>query len=246
MMLPMHDPVLKPIVGIVPIRGGSKGFPGKNIHPFSGEPLFLRAVNQALRHADCCILTTDIEEVLSAPVPEGCILLRRPAELAADETPMAPVLQHALTATGHRIGTALLLQATSPLRTDADVASAFERMGSGDHDLVLSVCAADRGILKYGLLEGNRFEPVMRPDFCFTNRQDLPAVFRPNGAVYVFDIAKFLARGTLASSRIGAIVMPEERSIDIDTHDDLVRAERLLGVAMRTIGAPSDVTGGNP
>ncbi|MEO1549591.1 MAG: acylneuraminate cytidylyltransferase family protein, partial [Pseudomonadota bacterium] len=62
--------------------------------------------------------------------------------------------------------------------------------------------------------------------YCFANRQDLPAVYRPNGAVYVFTTQAFLAAGAIPSQRMGAVVMPQDRSWDIDTASDFARAEQ--------------------
>lgn len=218
------------IVAIVPARGGSKGLPGKNIRVLAGEPLYLRAVHQGLRLAPHCIVTTDIADILASRPPAGGQWIRRPANLALDDTPIDPVLAHALTEAGLTCGTAVLLQPTSPLRNDEDIRRAMTLFRTGAYDLVLSVCETDAGILKYGTLEDERFVPVSKPEYCFTNRQELPGVVRPNGAVYVFDIARFIAHESLASTRIGAILMPAVRSIDIDTQADLDEAERRLAI----------------
>jgi N-acylneuraminate cytidylyltransferase len=60
------------------------------------------------------------------------------------------------------------------------------------------------------------------------NRQQLPPVYRPNGAVYVFDADWFAANGSLASRSIGFVEMPEERSLDIDTAEDFGRISAML------------------
>ena len=80
------------IIAIVPVRAGSKGLPGKNVRLLDGEPLYLRAVKQALRLVDCCVISTDISEILHAPAPKRTQLLRRPPELATDQTVMAEVV----------------------------------------------------------------------------------------------------------------------------------------------------------
>lgn len=217
------------LVAVVPVRGGSKGLPGKNLRPLAGVPLWRRAVDQGLTAgADEVVVTTDIAEILDAPTAPGLRLLARPAELARDDTPMAPVLTHALKALQGptRI---VLLQATSPLRAIDDIRAAVALHETGRYELVKTVTPTDAGILKYGTLDGERFVPVSDPAYCFTNRQSLPPVMKPNGAVYVFDRDWFLARGTLATDSIGAVVMPPERSFDIDTADDFARAEALIG-----------------
>lgn len=216
------------LVAVVPVRGGSKGLPGKNLRPLAGVPLWLRAVRQGLEAGAATVLvSTDIAELLARPPEPGIRMLARPPELSGDRVPMAPVLVHAL---GQLPGPArvVLLQATSPMRRIADIRAAVALHARGGFDLVKTVTPADAGILKYGTLDGDRFRPVSDPAYCFANRQSLPPVMRPNGAVYVFDRDWFLARGSLATERIGAVPMPQELSFDIDTEADFRRAEAAL------------------
>ncbi len=213
---------------VIPLRAGSKGLPSKNIRLLAGKPLYRHAVDQALAAgAARVVITTDMPEVLWAELPTQVALVERPAELAGDHVPMAPVLQHALqTADVH--GTVVLLQATSPLRRPADIEAALGVFAGGYFELVMSVTEADRGVLKWGTLRGNRFQPLSDPAHCFANRQSLPAVVRPNGAIYVTDADGFVARGSFVSERIGVLQMPLERSQDIDSLEDFERCEALL------------------
>lgn len=214
---------------VIPLRGGSKGLPGKNTRPLAGKPLYRHAVDLALSAgARRVMISTDIAEVLAASLPSAVQVLQRPAELCADDVPMAPVVLQVLQA-GQVQGPVVLLQATSPLRQVADVQAALEQLASGDFDLVMSVAQADRGVLKWGQLEADgRFQPLSRPEYCFANRQSLPPVFKPNGAVYAFQAAWFLNNRSFVSDRIGGIPMPAERSHDIDNLSDFERCEELL------------------
>jgi len=218
-------------LAILPLRAGSKGLAKKNLRPIAGKPLYRHTLDQALRTVGRCAITTDIPELLSGEVPDGCIVIERPEELAGDRTPINPVLAHMfeqLESAGELPETAVLLQATSPLRLDDDVRAAIDLYEKGDFELVMSVTSADSGILKYGFLDGGRFDAVARPEYCFENRQDLPQVVRPNGAVYVFSPETFRRNGGLATQSIGAVEMPVARSIDIDDEDDLKAAEAIL------------------
>ena len=213
---------------VIPLRAGSQGLPGKNVRELAGRPLYRHSVDQALAAGAARVLiSTDIPEVLQAALPAGVVCIERPPELAGHTVPMDPVLLHALRA-GAVAGPVVLLQATSPLRDASDITASLKVFARGDHDLVMSVTDADRGVLKWGRVDGDRFVPLSDPAYCFSNRQSLPPVVRPNGAVYVFDAAAFLARGTLACERIGVVQMPPERSHDIDTLHDFERASALL------------------
>lgn len=218
-------------LAIIPLRAGSKGLPGKNLRRLAGKPLYEHSLEQALRVVGRCAITTDIADVLMSRPGKQCRLIPRPADLAGDETPMTPVLMHVfeyLSQRGTLPETAILMQATSPLRRDEDIRTALDLYRSGQHSLVMSVVKSNPGILKHGFVEDGCFRPVSRPEYCFSNRQALPGIVRPNGAVYVFSPAEFLQRGGLATQSIGAVEMPEECSIDIDTAGDLQHAESRL------------------
>jgi len=217
-----------PWTAVIPLRSGSKGLPGKNTRVLAGKPLYRHAVDLALQAgAHRVILSTDILEILQAQLPQGVVALQRPVELCGDTVPMAPVLAHALKAASCE-GVVVLLQATSPMRQLADVESALQVFATGKHELVMSVTEADRGVLKWGQIEGDRFVPFSDPAHCFSNRQSLPSVVKPNGAIYVMDAAWLMARESFVSEKIGVVQMSAAHSQDIDTLADFERCEAAL------------------
>src|SRR5687767_807719 len=115
---PTH--LVDPCLAVIPARGGSRGLPGKNIRPLLGLPL----IGHTLRCAALApglatvVVTTDSPEIADVAKGLGArVPFLRPAELARDETPMFPVLRHALTEMeridGVRYETLLLLDPTS-------------------------------------------------------------------------------------------------------------------------------------
>jgi N-acylneuraminate cytidylyltransferase len=114
------------------------------------------------------------------------------------------------------------------LREDADIESAVALHANGAYDIVMSVVARDRGVLKYGTLNGNHFVAMRDPAYCFENRQALPEVYGPNGAVYVFSAARFMESEGFPTARIGVVEMPANRSTDIDTAEDFRRVEDFM------------------
>src|SRR5689334_9403842 len=110
------------VLGLVPARGGSKGVPGKNVRRLAGHTL-LDYTARAARDAgviDRVILSTDSAEIAQAGRRAGLeVPFTRPASLAADDTPMLPVIEHAIaemTRSGWTPDIIVLLQPTSPLR----------------------------------------------------------------------------------------------------------------------------------
>ena len=217
-----------PWTAVIPLRRGSKGLPGKNIRLLADKPLYMHSVDVALEAgAQRIIISTDIADVLSSVLPPRVQVIERPSDLCGEEVPMAPVLLHALQVAACE-GAVVLLQATSPLRKVADVLSALDVFAKGRFDLVMSVTEADRSVLKWGRVEGDRFVPLSDPAHCFSNRQSLPPVVRPNGAVYVMQAQWFIASRSFVSERIGLVHMSPERSQDIDTLADFERCEAAL------------------
>ena len=213
---------------IIPLRKGSKGLPGKNIRLLNGKALYLYTLDQAIASgADKIVISTDIPEVIAGNHPDCVIVLPRPLNLCSDTTTMAPVLLHAIQACD-LIGNIVLMQVTSPLRRVEHLEEALKMYASGRFDLVMSVAQADSVVLKWGTLNGDLFEPLRDSSYSFTNRQLLPEVVKPNGAVYVLGAEWFLNGKSFVSDRIGVIRMSAEDSCDIDTLNDFNACEKLL------------------
>jgi N-acylneuraminate cytidylyltransferase len=212
----------------IPVRGGSKGLVKKNIRLLAGKPLYFHAIDVALAAgASRIIISTDISEILTANLPPTVEVISRPVELCDDSVPMAPVFLHGLQK-AKVSGPVVLLQATSPLRDVSDVQAALKLLMDGGFDLVIAVTEAERSILKWGMLQGSQFLPLARTEYCFSNRQDLPQVYKPNGAVCAMQAEWFLRNKSFVSEHIGSIVMPIERSHDIDNLEDFERCEELM------------------
>ncbi|MSQ57863.1 MAG: acylneuraminate cytidylyltransferase family protein [Limnohabitans sp.] len=213
---------------VIPLRAGSKGLPNKNTRLLAGKPLYRHSLDLALScGASQVVITTDIEEILNQSFPSNITLVKRPTHLCADDVAMAPVLLHVIEASACS-GTLILMQATSPLRQAQDIKKSLDLYSNQDFDLVMSVTTADNGVLKWGTVKGRQFIPIADPSFCFSNRQSLPPVFKPNGAIYVMNAQWFLKNKSFVTPRIGMIEMPLDRSFDIDTAHDLQHCETLL------------------
>ena len=213
---------------IIPLRKGSKGLPGKNVRLFGGKPLFLHSLDYAINSgADKIVISSDIPEVLTRDYPDNVIALPRPSALCSGTTEMAPVIHHVMEFCGLK-GTIVLLQATSPLRRRVHLRQALEVYEAGSYDLVMSVTKADSTVLKWGTLNGDVFVPLKDPKYSFANRQNLPEVVKPNGALYVMGAEWFSENKSFVSDKIGVIRMSAEDSLDIDTLSDFDVCEEML------------------
>jgi N-acylneuraminate cytidylyltransferase len=215
-------------VAVVPARAGSKGLPGKNIRPLGGKPLYMHAVDEALKAgASKVIISTDIEDIIRADLPQAVIVCQRPEHLAGDNVSMSEVLLSLKKMISDDIF--ILLQPTSPLRKCQHILSALNIYYENDYELVMSVTEVDSSVLKYGLVSGEScFNPINNPNYCFSNRQSLPKVVKPNGAIYVTNTDSFYKNKGFPVSKIGYYAMPSIDSLDIDVLQDFEKVKSLF------------------
>ena len=110
------------VLAIIPARGGSKRLPRKNVRDFLGRPLIAWTIIEAQKseYIDTIVCSTDDDEIENIAKLYGCVVLRRPAELATDEATMSDVVLNVMDChSDHRV--IVVLQPTSPLRTVADI-----------------------------------------------------------------------------------------------------------------------------
>lgn len=225
-----------PIVGIIPARGGSKALPKKSIVLCAGRPLLAYTCQAALesRMLDRVYLSTDDEEIAS--VAKGCgveVPFLRPAELAADDTPMVEVLRHALAwleRQGQRPRALALLQPTSPLRHARHIDEAIEMFTKTGADSVVSVTEIPHQFSPVSALNmnGDSLAPYMNSQPLIARRQDKPKVYARNGPAILVVSKSTLERGELYGSDSRGYFMPRECSIDVDDAMDLAMAECLM------------------
>lgn len=220
-------------LAVIPARGGSKGLPGKNLRPLAGRPLLAWTI-EAARQAgtvDRVILTSDDPAIMEAARAWGCEApFQRPAELADDTTPTQAALHHAMEMmAGQGFTHVLLLQPTSPLRTAADIDAAGRLLEASGAPACVSVCRLDKPLeWLYTQDREGLLAPAIEARSRVSRRQDGTPVCTPNGALYLARWDWIRARADFFGPGVIGYPMPAERSLDIDTLDDLERAEALL------------------
>ncbi|MGA8146598.1 MAG: acylneuraminate cytidylyltransferase family protein [Gallionellaceae bacterium] len=224
-----------PIVAFIFARGGSKGVPHKNIRSFLGRPLIARAIDVARESVliDRVVVSTEDEEI--AEIARACgaeVPFMRPAELASDSAPEFLVWKHALSAlaaVGEPVGTFLSIPATSPLRSVEDVDACIHLLQTEDTDLVLTVTPARRHPMFNMVTVGvdGLVRLAMTQDQPIQRRQDAPPVYDVCTVGYAAQPEFVLRSKALLGGRTRAVVVPEERSLDIDTEMDFLFAEFL-------------------
>jgi len=222
------------VIAVVPARGGSKSIPGKNIKPLLGKPLLGWSIDVAreVTEIDRIIVSTDDQQIASVGKALGAEIYSRPAHLATDEALVIDSLKdllQRLEAEGEVPGWVVLLEPTCPLRSPDDVRKCLELVAGGQFDSVATFKDADLNPHRaWRLVDGipEVFIPGAVP---WLPRQKLPKAYQLNGAVYIFR-ASLLAEEakSLLVGRLGAVMMPRERSQDIDDHLDFMIVEAIM------------------
>jgi CMP-N-acetylneuraminic acid synthetase len=229
------------VLGLIPARGGSKGVPRKNIKLLCGKPLLQYTAEAALsaRLLTRVILTTEDEEI--AAVGRSCGLevpFLRPAELARDDTPTLPVVQHAikwLEDHGETYDAVCLLQPSSPLRRAEEIDGCIQLLEASGADAVVTVLPVpaeynphwvylrdETGLLH---LSSGQAEPPPQ-------RQSLPAAFHREGSVYVTRRDVLMIGNSLYGQRLEGYLIASDQRVNIDSRADWNHAEEILDRAI--------------
>ena len=225
------------VLGLIPARGGSKGVPRKNVRELGGKPLIAYSIDaaRAATRIDRVVVSTEDEEIAAISKSLGAeVPFVRPGALAQDDTPMLPVIVHALKtviADGWMPDAVCLLQPTFPFRRPEDIDACIDALSARGADCVISVHRVPHhfnphwvyfeqpdGTLR--LATGER-EPIPR-------RQELPPAFHRSGAIYVTRAAVITEQGSLYGDSVVGYETSTENSYNIDTIEDWERAEAQI------------------
>ena len=225
------------VLGIVPARGGSKGIHRKNLQLLNGKPLIAYTAEAAFgaRRLTRVVLSTDDQQIADVGQSWGLeVPFLRPAELAADDTPTLPVIQHVLArleAAGDRFDAVCILQPTAPFRRPEFIDGCIQALEDSEADSVVTVLPVPDAHNPHwvyfkgsdGCLRLSTGEPAPIP-----RRQDLPPAFHREGSVYVTRRNVVMDQNSIFGARLIGFPVDPRDSIDINSPEDLARAEMLL------------------
>jgi CMP-N,N'-diacetyllegionaminic acid synthase len=207
-----------------------------------GKPLLAWTLEQVVesKYLDTIVLSSDSREILLlGRTFEDVITIRRPDELAQDNTPTLPALQHAVNyiekGMGEQVDYIIEIRATSPLKTTEDIDGCIERLIETGADSVIGVTALEdhHPARAKWLDEQGRIRDFI-PENPSGRRQDLtPKAYVRNGTIYALKRDAVMGpNGKLFGHEFSlGYEMPAERSVNIDTELDWKLAELLMGGA---------------
>lgn len=223
-------------VAFIPVRGGSKSIPLKNIKPISGKPLVYWTVKAACgcKYIDKVFIATDSDKIKEtvegfkegseAELFKKAEVIGRSAESASDtaSTEFA-MLEFADKVEFDNI---VLVQATSPLLVSLDLDRGFEAFGEENVDSVLSVVRQKR--FHWGNDENGFAHPTNYDVFHRPRRQEFDGYLVENGAFYISSKEDLLKSKNRVSGNIKAVEMNEDTFFEIDEPSDWVIIEALM------------------
>jgi CMP-N-acetylneuraminic acid synthetase len=230
------------VLALVTARGGSKGVPRKNLHPFCGLPLIAHTIAVARRApvVGRCVTSTDDAEIADVARAHGSeVPFLRPTELAGDDTPDLPVFQHALAWLAehedYRPDVVVHLRPTSPLRRPEHIERAVELLRRHpEADSVRTVSPPSQNPFKMWRVVDGVLRPLVPTDLpepYNLPRQKLPQVYWQNGYV---DVAwtRTIAKGSMTGADILPLVIDDLLPVDLDS----VEAFEIAEAAVRRLG----------
>jgi len=221
------------LVAVIPVRGGSKGIPRKNLYRLGQDTLLERAIKLGLAcgRVDRVVVSTDDAEMQEIASRYGVAAPRlRPAHLATDTARTVDVVLDLLGQINVADACVLLLQATSPLRTLSDLEQLLDifESATGDAEAIVSLTKQDDPHPdKIQKIEEGFVHPYLNVD-SMVPRQTLPTVYRFNGAFFLTDTRVLRSKGTFMPPRTLPYIMPPERSINLDSMLDLYLLDALI------------------
>jgi CMP-N,N'-diacetyllegionaminic acid synthase len=224
-------------VALIPARGGSKGFPRKNLAFFLGEPLIIHTIRYALASKifSRVIVTTDDLEIAKISVEHGAEVPKlRPSELATDDASMIEVIKYCINEYNLSVYNSLvLLDPTSPIRNSIDLKHVVEEVESNPViDGIVSISQPYYNPLWLGVEKGvgGLIKPMFKNESRRYGRQDFDEFWRINGLIYCWKMTKAItiSNSYLADFKMSYIETPEIDSVAIDYKVQLTMLESLI------------------
>jgi CMP-N,N'-diacetyllegionaminic acid synthase len=223
----------QPVTAIIPVRGGSKGVPGKNLYRLGRDTLLERTIKLAKKcqYIDRTLVTTDHPEMHTIAASYGVSSSTlRPAYLATDDAKTVDVILHLIDAEKIEEGYILLLQVTSPLRTLDDLSGLCRTFDEANPsvDAIVSLTAHDDPHPdKIQKIENGYVQSYLGVE-SMVPRQYLPKVYRLNGAFYLTHADILKSKHTFLPEKTLPFIMPKERSVNLDNMMDIYLLETMV------------------
>ncbi len=219
------------------VRGGSKGVKGKNLKNLNGKPLLSHTIIQAIESNifDKVVVSTDSDDLIAIAREYGAeVFFKRSDNLSSDTAGKIDVFKDVLLRSeeyyGKKYDYIVDLDATAPLRLVSDIINSFDQFIKDNNDNLITAMPSRRSPY-FNLIEMDENKNVFlskKPKELLLRRQDSPKCFDMNASIYIWKRDALLVSDDVFLNNTGLYVMPEERSIDIDSELDFKFVEFLM------------------
>ncbi|MEW6235627.1 MAG: acylneuraminate cytidylyltransferase family protein [Candidatus Omnitrophota bacterium] len=236
----MTEKAIPHTLAVIPARGGSKGLPRKNVRLLGGIPLIAHTIRAALRsRIERVVISTDDEEIAKIAKGWGAeVPFLRPLEYAGDSATSLSVLLHTLRFLEEKEeyspNHVVFLQPTSPFRNARHIDEALDKhLKSGKKSLISVTDVQEfHPYFMFSIDNASNLEPLFILENRPLRRQDLPAFYRINGAIYISKRSYYDNLTDDAAifdwASLAAYVMDAPSSVDINDYLDFQKAELML------------------
>ena len=232
------------ILALIPARGGSSGLPDKNIRPLLGTPLIAHTIEAALvsNYITRTIVSTDSDQIATVARSYGAeVPYKRPADISLFDSHFFQVIKHSVQwleeNEGYQPDIVCSLLCTTPMRTTQDIDKCMKLMTDTGCDWCFTVNEMEHHPWRAMIVNGDNMRALfdVPREKLWSNRQELPLIHRMNGGViagkrehianhneYNIDNLQF------TDTDVRCVVMPPERSLDIDTLMDFNMVQEAM------------------
>lgn len=219
-------------IAIIPARGGSKRFPGKNLFEVQGIPLLAYTIIQAKqwRKFDKIYVNSDSSQIIDCAEEYDAIPFRRPTDLAVDTAKVIDVIKNQIQSTDLNGNVEIIiLLPTCPLRTVEDIEAAYQLfISKGSTNQVISMTKYEKAPEQAFIINDEGRLERRFPHLYSSRSQDLGTAYRYNTAIIVTKVELFLAQTDIVAENSIPYIMPYERSIDIDHECQMSLVELIM------------------
>lgn len=210
-------------IAFIPARGGSKRLPRKNILNFHSKPMIAYSIEAALNADvfDAVVVSTENDEIADIAKEYGAVIDQRSPTLATDTASVVDVCLDYLNRYT-AVTTLAVLYATAPLREAEDIRSVLNLLSEDCH-FAMATTLCDWPVHQTLAIRGDYVSPVF-PDLVDQQADALETYCIDNGSTYAVHVEHFLQQKTFYGDTLRVHLMPNVRSIDIDTSADFSRA----------------------
>ena len=218
-------------IGFIPVRGGSKSIPLKNIKLLNGKPLVYWVLKSAVesKNLEKIVVATDSETIKSTVLGFGFdkveVYDRRPENAQDTSSTESVMLEYIESAGLDSEDKFVLIQATSPLLKSEYIDEMFDYLQDSDAD---SVFSGVREKQFHWIETENGIEPINYDYRNRPRRQEFRGIIAENGACYINSVGNILRDKCRLSGKIVAYEMPSNTAYEIDEESDWLIVETIM------------------